>query len=190
MPLAQNLQIAQAAIAHVAGLGIRSSNKGSHRLAAVGGADNAVGSDMGTRTGNLGPAGLNLVAVRTTPVANLRQLAQTAVAAQAGNCGELAVIVAVEMFDNGGTPIHLMNFSATGYDHAWATIGVHNGWDPADLRSWGDEAVWVDPWQTESGIAFPIKDFIAGKVRNLNWLFNCDTVERVEAGGIQGNQVG
>jgi len=50
-----------------------------------------------------------------------------------------------------------------------------------NLRSWGDEAVWVDPWQGD-GKTFAIDDLVKGKVRNLNAIFRCHTAAFVEAG--------
>jgi hypothetical protein len=78
---------------------------------------------------------------------------------------------------------------ADGYDHMWAVIGLHAGWQSDNMRSWGADAVWVDPWQRDDGVHFSITDFVAGKVRNLNAIFKCDSVERVEAGNAQAVQV-
>ena len=190
MSLRENLEIANTAISNIAKLGIVSSNKRSHRIEAQGGIDNVIGTDQGDRTGFLGAAGMSLSTLRALPDTTVRQMAGRAVLSKSGNCGELAMVAAIHMIDGGGTPVHLMWFEDDGYDHMWATIGVDPGWQPNNLRSWGAEAVWVDPWQTDNGIAFSIADFVAGKVRNLNSIYKCDSVERVEAGDIDGVQVG
>jgi hypothetical protein len=54
-------------------------------------------------------------------------------------------------------------------------------WQIDNLRSWGTDAVWVDPWQGD-GVAFPVDDLVKGKVRNLNAIYKCNTVELVEEG--------
>jgi len=190
MTLARNLEIAESAISNVSKLGIISSNKITHRIKASGGIQNVIGTGQGMRTGILGVAGIDLQTLRGMPPAGLRLTAGRAALSKSGNCGELAMLAAIDMIDTGGTPVHLMWFTTPGYDHMWATIGVHTGWQADNIRSWGAEAVWVDPWQTDGGIAFSIEDFVAGKVRNLNAIFNCNTIERVEAGGIQGMVVG
>jgi len=190
MTLERNLAIAQDAIDHISRIQIKSSNKIGNRLSASGGIENVIGTDQGTRTGDLGVAGINLQDLRSLTQTSFRQWAGRTVFSKSGNCGELAIVAAIHMIDAGGTPVNLMRFTAANYDHMWATIGVRPGWQADNLRSWGDEAVWVDPWQTDEGIAFSIKDFVAGKVRNLNAIYNCNTIERVESGGIFGQIVG
>ena len=190
MTLARNLEIAESAISDISRREIISSNKIGHRIRASGGIENVIGKNQGTRTGILGVAGTNLQTLRGMTQTSIRDMANRSVQSKSGNCGELAMVAAIYMIDEGGTPVHLMWFTTPGYDHMWATIGVHAAWKANNLRSWGSEAVWVDPWQTDDGIAFSINDFVKGKVRNLNAIYKCNTVELVEAGGISGKRVG
>ncbi|MEM9103276.1 MAG: hypothetical protein AAGB12_13230 [Pseudomonadota bacterium] len=187
MSLAYNLQLAEDAIRHVASLNIISSNKISHRIRAAGGIDNVIGSDQGAV--NPGPAGQGVADLRNFNSNNVRMIAGRSALSGFGNCGELAMIAAIHMMDAQGTPIHLMWFEHQDYDHMWATIGVQDEWDTGNLRSWGNEAVWVDPWQTDEGIAFSLSDFIAGRVRNLNASYLCDSVDRIEAGDVNGIRI-
>ncbi|HHP7236507.1 MAG TPA: hypothetical protein ACFCUC_17880 [Desulfobacterales bacterium] len=182
MGLKENIEAGNQAIAYVAGLNITSSNKVAHRLAAAGGVDACIGSDMGMRTGDLGPAGAGLAAIRRAAPANIDSLTQAAIRAGYGNCGELALIAAVHLREQGVRPVDVLYFGTQGYDHMWTMIGLDAGWQADNLRSWGADAVWVDPWQGDKGMCFSIKDFVAGKVRNLNAQYNCNTLERVEAG--------
>ncbi|MEM9103277.1 MAG: hypothetical protein AAGB12_13235 [Pseudomonadota bacterium] len=199
MSLEHNMQIAQSAIDHVASLDIISANKIGHRIRAAGGIDNVIGSDQGVRMQEAGPAGDGLGPVRhfppgfhfdTATQGQVRIQAGRCVYSRFGNCQELAMVAAIHMIDAQGAPIHLMRFNAAGYDHVWTTIGVDDdNWAPNDMRSWGHDAVWVDPWQTDTGIAFSIRDFIAGRVRNLNAIYMCNSVERVQAGNVLGNNI-
>jgi hypothetical protein len=108
---------------------------------------------------------------------------------KAGNCEEQAIGALLYLFDNYGQvrPLHLMTFSEKGYDHVWVGVGLKDTWNKLDtkkkhnLREWGPDAVWCDPWQGD-GVAFAVADFIKGKVRNLNASFKCNTPELVEAG--------
>lgn len=199
MGLKENLEIAEAVIADIAKLGILSANKIAHRITASGGIQRVIGTDQGTRAKNPGIAGIRLASLRSRlpdlefdamTADSVRKSAHRVETAKSGNCHELAMVAAARMIDKGGTPVHLMKFTAEDYDHVWATIGVHAGWQPHNLRSWGDDAIWVDPWQTDDGIAFSIRDFVAGRVRNLSALYHCASPEEVEKGDIQGVQVG
>jgi hypothetical protein len=75
-----------------------------------------------------------------------------------------------------------MRFTAQSYDHVWVVIGRANGSDLTNLRTWGPDAVWCDPWQGERGVAFGIQSFVRGEIRNLNAMYKCNTVDLVQAG--------
>lgn len=195
MPLQQNLAAAQAAIAFVAAQNITSSNKAGHRIAAAGGIDEMIRlhkkihhddfanpAERAAALDQVFTATDGVQAVRAAPAVTWTAMANNAIAAGYGNCGELAAIAGVHMANAGNVPVHLMHFTAAGYDHMWAMIGLHAGWQPGNLRSWGTDAVWVDPWQHDDGVCFAMTDFIAGRVRNLNSIYKCDTVMRVEDG--------
>ena len=181
MTLARNLNAAQAAVEYVKSLGLKASNKISDRIAAAGGIQNVIGTNQGMRTGRLGPAGAGVRMSRAVAFSNLRSGAAHYVAVGFGNCQEQAEIALVHLFDAGIRPLDLMYFSNPDYDHVWVGVGLHAGWRPENLRSWGAEAVWCDPWQGD-GMAFSIDDFVKGKVRNLNAIYKCNTVELVEDG--------
>ncbi len=187
MPLGQNLAAAGLAIAqartHIGG----SSNRRSDRIAAAGGIDAIIAARTGTdvmlenavdasRNNVIGPTLVGAAGADTTAIAN------GAIATRVGNCHELAAVAYEWLRAGGHTPIDLMNFTAPGYDHVWVVIGRLNGSSLTNLRSWGPDAVWCDPWQGDSGVAFGIQDFVKGGVRNLNAIYKCNTVELVEAG--------
>jgi hypothetical protein len=108
--------------------------------------------------------------------------AQTAEACGLGNCWEQASIAFVYLRDHGASPIDFMFFTAPGYDHAFVIIGRAQFSNFSNLRTWGPNAVWCDPWQGRTGRAFAIADFIAGRVRNLDAIYKLNTAELVGAG--------
>jgi hypothetical protein len=86
------------------------------------------------------------------------------------------------------TSLSLMGFTAAGYDHVWVVIDLDNNYaapspptGEQNLRNWGANAVWCDPWQGD-GVAFAVQDLVKGKVKNLNFIYKCNTAERVAAG--------
>ena len=186
MPLDQNLAIAAQAVA-VARTYIRgSANRISDRIAAAGGIEAIIEArtgkcmkltdDLNTSRAKIFPTLVDNPEVDTTKIAN------GAIASGVGNCHELAAVAFEWLRLSNVTPIDLMKFTAQGYDHVWVVIGRVNQSDMTNLRSWGPDAVWCDPWQGDNGVAFGIRSFVRGEVRNLNWIYKCNTVERVEAG--------
>ena len=132
---------------------------------------------------------LDLVKAEDAQLVKMRARWAATLGSKAGNCQEQAIGALLHLFDQFKTvrPLHLMKFSAQGYDHVWVGVGLANTWNKADkkgrhnLREWGQHAVWCDPWQGD-GVAFAIADFIKGKVRNLDAIFKCNTPELVEEG--------
>ena len=181
MSLDGNLTAARNAVAYVKGLGIKAANKISDRIEAAGGVDSVIGTDQGSRMGVLGPAGNRVSNVRASGLQDYRDKVAYYIAQRAGNCQEQAEIALLHMYDAGIRPLDLMFFSAVGYDHVWVGVGLHAGWESGNLRSWGADAVWCDPWQGD-GMAFSISDLVKGKVRNLNSKYKCDSLERIEEG--------
>jgi len=181
MSLETNLSAAKEAVAHVKGLGLKACNKLSDRIAAAGGVDNVIGTDQGLRTMNLGPAGTGVGISRTMPVGNYRSRAAHFASVGFGNCQEQAEIALVHLYDKGVRSLDLVSFSAATYDHVWVVVGLAAGAFGDNVRSWGADAVWCDPWQGD-GVAFAIDDLVKGKVRNLNAIYKCDSLERIEAG--------
>ena len=109
-----------------------------------------------------------------------------------GNCAEMTEVVFEHLYVRGVRPIDIMHFTALGYDHQFVVIGLaetagelrenpSTGLYRPNLRDWGPEAVWCDPWQG-NGIAFPVADLIRGAVRNLDFRYRCHTAESVENG--------
>lgn len=196
MSLSDNLKAAKAALKHIESLNLLSSNKLSDRLASAGGIEKVIGTDQGKRTEKWGPAGSGLVKVRKQlrndpKLKSLRNQVKFVKKNRYANCGELADIAFLYVYDNYPSihPLDAMLFSnetedAKGrplYDHAWLMIGLDPKFQSKDMKSWGADAVWCDPWQS-GGKAFSISDFIAGKVRNLNPFYLCDSVQRVQTG--------
>lgn len=194
MALAENLAAAEAAINYVKGLNMRSANKIAHRLREAGGVEAVVraGTDA-ARQALLNRAGQGVGVTRSMPAGNLNAIAANAETTGYGNCGELAAIAMVHILNNApaARPVDYMTFSANGYDHAWVVIGLDAGWQNApplrgearaNLRAWGADAVWCDPWQGDEGVFFSVAEFVQGKVRNLNAIYKCNTVEQVEKG--------
>jgi hypothetical protein len=181
VPLADNLRNAQQAVNHVKATGILASNKLSDRLQAAGGVDRVIrlgGSDHTASTGVLRTRDAGIV---TYTLGNLRGTAEYAARNKFGNCWEQAIMALVYLHDRGVRPLDLMSFDNPGYDHVWTCIGLVANWQSTNLRSWGPDAVWCDPWQAQ-GVAFAVDDLVKGKVRNLNAIFKCNTTELVEAG--------
>ncbi len=217
MGLKENLDAAEAAVKYVKGLGIRANNKVSDRLAAEGGGVDFMKNKTGLNIGGKILAPTAVMAVANTrqnaavavndaldsPGMDMRCLfgeedAQlvayrarwgVTLGSKAGNCEEQAIGALLYLFDNYGQvrPLHLMTFSAKGYDHVWVGVGLGAKWDEKDkkgnhnLGNWGENAVWCDPWQGD-GVAFAVADFVKGKVRNLNAIYKCNTPELVEKG--------
>jgi hypothetical protein len=115
--------------------------------------------------------------------------------AGAGNCWEQAQVAFLALHNNYPAirPLDLMYFRNPTYDHVWVGVGLAAGWNTAtpvqaggqaigyNLRNWGADAVWCDPWQS-GGVVFSIADLIAGRVRNLDSIYKCETAERVAEG--------
>ncbi len=75
-----------------------------------------------------------------------------------------------------------MEFEAPTYDHVWLVIGRKIGSKDGELKTWGDAAVWCDPWQLREGRAYKISDFLDGDVLNLDKTYKLDSVASVESG--------
>jgi hypothetical protein len=186
VPLAQFLTDAGNAIAdartHIHG----SSNRRSDRIQAAGGIDAIVAARTGTDATLLNAVGASRAAIGPTlvgaPAVDTVQIRNGAIASGVGNCHELAAVAYEWLRATAVTPIELMRFTAAGYDHVWVVIGRVAGSDLTNLRTWGADAVWCDPWQGDAGVAFGIQSFVRGEVRNLNAIYRCNTVELVEAG--------
>lgn len=61
-----------------------------------------------------------------------------------GNCGDMAALAYTLLQQWGVKPLDLMK--CTNMDHMFVVIGMRDGADPTDYRSWGPEAVVCDPW--------------------------------------------
>jgi len=184
MSLAQNLTTAANAIAR-ARAGIRgSSNRRSDRIASAGGIEAIIATRTGFDGTLLNDVDNSRATVHLTgnPGTDTTNIANAAIASGVGNCHELAAVAFEYLRASAITPVDLMTFTTAGYDHVWVVIGRVNGSAVGNLRTWGADAVWCDPWQGDAGVAFGIQEFVRGGVRNLNFLYRCDTVERVEAG--------
>ena len=114
---------------------------------------------------------------------HLRGTAEYTKKTKFGNCWEQAITAFVYLHEKGVRPLDLVAFDndAGGYDHVWVVIGLDQNWERQNLRSWGVNAVWCDPWQGD-GMVFAVDDLVKGKVRNLNAIYKCDSVRRIEAG--------
>jgi hypothetical protein len=181
MALADNVRNAQNAVNYVKSKSILAANKLPDRLKAAGGVDNVVRAGGYDATAAAGVGRTRSAGIVAYTIGNLRGTAEFAARNKFGNCWEQAIMALVYLYDRGIRPLDLMTFSNKAYDHVWTCIGLADGWDPDNLRSWGPEAVWCDPWQGQ-GVAFAVDDLVKGKVRNLNAIFKCNTTERVEAG--------
>ena len=121
---------------------------------------------------------------------------RTIVLARNGNCLEQAELALYWIYANHPTarPLDLMYFRNNSYDHVWVGIGLAPGWNTVspirigartmgryDVRNWGSDAVWCDPWQS-GGVAFSVADLVAGKVRNLDAIYKCNTSELIAEG--------
>ncbi len=183
MALADNLRHGQNAVKHVKEAGVLASNKMGDRLKAAGGVKNVIAQGGFDATAHTGVGVTRHAGVRAMTVSNLRGTAEYTKRTKFGNCWEQAAIAFVYLFEKGVRSLDYMAFDndAGGYDHVWVGIGLDQGWQRKNLRSWGADAVWCDPWQGD-GMTFSIDDLVKGKVRNLNAIYKCNTAERVEAG--------
>ncbi|WP_143062251.1 hypothetical protein [Paraburkholderia diazotrophica] len=180
MALADNIRLGESAVREVKGLGVLACNKLGDRLKAAGGVDNVVGYGYDDTAG-AGVDRTRSAGVRTMTIGNMRGTAEHVRNTKYGNCWEQAIIAFVHLYDKGLRPLDLMQFTTAGYDHVWVGIGLHPGWQSNNLRSWGPDAVWCDPWQGD-GVVFAVSDLVKGAVRNLNAIYKCNTCELVEAG--------
>ncbi len=117
-----------------------------------------------------------------------------------GNCEALSEVTVRVLHDQfpEARPVDIMvtsnwlGVARARYHHAFVVIGLSDGWDrlgldprnpelyAPDLRNWGPDAVWCDPWQN-GGVAFAVRDLIQGGVRNLDVRLRLHTREDVEA---------
>jgi len=181
MALADNLRNGNTTLKYVKGLNIKAANKVGDRIAAAGGVDNVIAAGGYDNTANQGVGMTRSAGVVTMTLANLRGTAEYTIRTKFGNCWEQAIVALVDLHGKGIHSLDLMYFSAAGYDHVWTVIGLDANAEMNNLRSWGAEAVWVDPWQGD-GKVFAIDDLVKGKVRNLNAIYKCHTAAFVEAG--------
>jgi len=100
----------------------------------------------------------------------------------AGNCGELAAIAYTYLEDQGVHPLDYMVFTAPSYDHVWVIIDRAAGSNVLDLSTWGETAVWCDPWQLREGRVYSIQDLIVKKATNLDAGYKLNSVELVQGG--------
>jgi hypothetical protein len=100
----------------------------------------------------------------------------------AGNCGELAAIAFMYLEEEGVRPLDYMVFTAPSYDHVWLVIGRAAGSRVLDLSTWGEDAVWCDPWQLREGRVYSIQDLIKMKATNLDAAYKLNSVGLVQAG--------
>ena len=80
-----------------------------------------------------------------------------------GNCMEQSAIAFGYLYQKGVKPVDYMMFEADGWDHGWLVIGRAEGSDPADLGTWGPDAVWCDPWGAPGGLCFTINDLLENR---------------------------
>ncbi len=180
MSLEANLKQGMLAIKYVKGLGMRSSNKSAHRNAdAPGGIEGVIARKQGWDNTALNGVDNTRDAAKLVPT--WRDENDLARARRYGNCGELASIALEYLFDH-GIRAEYFHFTEKGYDHAWVVIGRVPNSILNNLKTWGPDAVWCDPWQGDDGVCFSIQDFVKGKIRNLNARYKCNTLELVEAG--------
>ena len=187
MGLQENLAAAKAAVDYVVGFGLKASNLRSGRAAEAGGYENLIGTSIGDK--NQGPLVQKLGVVRAKHFTDIRKAAASYISAGVGNCTEQAEIALLKVFDDypKARPLDLMAFSNKDYDHVWLGIGLASDWNKPgpkglqNLRNWGKDAVWCDPWQS-GGVWFAIDDFVKGKVRNLSAIYKCDSARRVAEG--------
>jgi hypothetical protein len=100
----------------------------------------------------------------------------------AGNCGELAAIAFSYLEDEGVRPLDYMVFTSPAYDHVWVVIGRAAGSSVRDLSTWGEDALWCDPWQLREGRVYSIQDLIKMKATNLDAGYKLNSVALVQAG--------
>ena len=187
MALQENLAAAKAAVEYVKGFGLKATNLRSGRVAEAGGFENLIGTDIGDK--NQGPLVQKLTVVRNKHFTDFRKQVAYFISSGVGNCTEQAEIALLKVFDDhpDARPLDLMAFSNKDYDHVWLGIGLETDWDKAgpkgnqNLRNWGKDAVWCDPWQS-GGVWFAVDDLVKGKVRNLSAIYKCNSAERVAEG--------
>ena len=187
MGLKENLSAAEAAVNYVKGFGLKATNLRSGRAAEAGGFENLIGTDIGDE--NQGPLVPKLTAVRKKHFTDFRKKVAHYISSGVGNCTEQAEIAMLKVFDDYPKvrPLDVMAFTNDEYDHVWLGIGLEPDWDKPgpkgkqNLRNWGKDAVWCDPWQS-GGVWFAVDDLVKGKVRNLSAIYKCNTAERVAEG--------
>ena len=83
-------------------------------------------------------------------VADARRIADNAIRARCGNCGEQAAVAFVMLIDRGVEPLDLMECTST--DHSFVVIGRRENSDPTgyDAMKWGPDAVICDPWMDDA----------------------------------------
>lgn len=197
MSLEDNLADARNALGAVRNMHIVSTNQREGRIRAAGGMEAAIQSGQRVGARHRGRLDYVLRAMRHGLDHQL-SLHETLFSAnqtrflRVGNCQEQCELVVEYLYARGAGPIDLMAFTAWGYDHTFVIIGLTGtstmlrenpgtGLYRPNLRDWGPETVWCDPWQG-GGVVFAVPDLIRGSVRNLDSRYKCHTAESVEEG--------
>ena len=97
----------------------------------------------------------------------MEKSAAAAVQFGCGNCGEQSAIAFVYLRQQKTFPLDWMEVND--YEHAFVIIGRRRGSDPADYRTWGDEAVVCDPWRNVVATVRSEATYFSS--RKPNWLY-------------------
>jgi len=106
-------------------------------------------------------------------VTDARKVAENAIRARCGNCGEHAAVAFVMLIDRGVEPIDLMECTST--DHSFVVIGRRENSDPGryDSVKWGPDAVICDPWANEAYPCPQMSAKMAGLVTIFTFRSRC-----------------
>lgn len=75
-----------------------------------------------------------------------------------GNCGEKAAYAAIRCAEEGLHPVEVMHLDPARADHAFCVVGRAPRSPCHDARTWGPDAVIIDPWLDEVYAASEIAD--------------------------------
>lgn len=97
------------------------------------------------KAGSTAEARACVARIRRLGYSSIKEMADRALAAGCGNCGEQAAIAFMKLAKRGFRPLDYMAWKRPG-DHAFVVIGRKWWFTAEDPRKWGPKAVVSDPW--------------------------------------------
>lgn len=108
-------------------------------------------------------------------VSDIRTLADNALRARCGNCGEQSAIAFMMRADKRVEPLDYMMCAGEGDDHVFVVIGRRENSDVRsyNAQTWGPDAVVCDPWMGKSYPCGEMKTHLAPRTTTFKYASAC-----------------